>query len=174
MITHAIVHQTYPENALHEHQLHEYKSLSAEPPQKYDEQRKIRSTHVIHPIDIPKKSYQELQEELCKTKRHIRPTDADLSNDGLPCIDETNLSQNDINQAPTLDRGSPDVASLAEDRETSRKSTIEETNVVVLGNTVHNDTDGQVTVSLTYDGPEKSHILSDIHLEENRSDNEVF
>jgi hypothetical protein len=172
--THAIVSQQIVENSSSE-QLHQYTQYSTDPPQNHHpEHGNVR--RVMQPIHVPKKSYQELEAELYKSKTHVSATNQDVVDGGhSQTFDHELPGQNDLNEATTMEPGVPNIEISQEDTEISRKDILTETTVVTVHKQVNDVADDQVSVSLIDDVPEKEHeenVPYENH-QENRSELQV-
>lgn len=164
-------HRQIVENSSSE-QLHQYKYISNDPPRnQLTEQRNIR--HVIDPtINIPKKSYQELQAELYKSKTHVTSTNEDVVNGGPLSLDQEDLGEKDLNQTSTVDQAVPDIVIHSVNTEISEEEVNAETTIVVVHKQVLDVGEDEISVSLEHDIPEKYYdetVLTENH-EEDRSD----
>lgn len=167
-------HHQIVENSSSE-QLHQYKYISNDPPRnQLTEQRNIR--HVIDPtINIPKKSYQELQAELYKSKTHVTSTNEDVVNGGPLSLDQEDLGEKDLNQTSTVDQAVPDIVIHSVNTEISEEEVNAETTIVVVHKQVLDVGEDEISVSLEHDIPENDYdetVLTENH-EEDRSDLQV-
>ena len=127
-------------------------------------------------VNVPRKSYRELQAELLKSKIHVSSLGGDVVGEiKAPSIEEDDIGNEDLNyvSAENHDVSDSDIVNSSEVTEISKQDiTTEATVVTVVHEQVSDVADDQVSVSLEHDVLEKdtgnstgSHEQDESHLE---------
>lgn len=109
---------------------------------------------VVDPtVNVPKKTYRELEVELLKSKIHLRsPVDDAVEETSTPSVEENDAGNKDLNYVYTEEHEAHNVVVSSEVAEISEKDVTTETNIVaVVHKQVSDVADDQVSVSLEHD-----------------------
>ena len=109
---------------------------------------------VVDPtVNVPKKTYRELEAELLKSKIHLRsPVDDAVEETTTPSVDENDAGNKDLDYVYREEHEAHSVVVSSELTEVSEKDVTTETNIVaVVHKQVPDVVDDQVSVSLEHD-----------------------
>lgn len=139
------------------------------------QQRNMRE--IVDPnVNVPRKSYRELQAELLKSNIHVSSPGVDAVEEiNTPLIEEDDIGNEDLNYVSTEHHDVPNIVVSSEVTEISEQGTTTEATIVtVVHKQVSDVADDQVSVSLEHDILEKDTRTSTESHEQDGSDLQVI
>lgn len=183
--THEVVHPDFNVNGISPEPKPIIANSSSEQLRRYTDTYDTRNTFteqrnkmlVINSrIDVTKRSYQELESELFRSKTYVSSTSVKKTHEKLPSVDQEEdlRSENEFNvHGSPPDQGVPDIAIWSQKSQVSEKDITIETGFITGHERVSAVTEDHVSVSLEHDTPQKNEEVDGNTLHENHEDHEV-